>query len=164
MSEWRLWRGLALLTALLYSSLAWMWLTQLMPDPQDLTPFDGRFFGYTADEGWAYLDALTPPMREAYLGSVRTLDTIFPIALAALLAWPLWRLPPGAWKLLAVLPIGYLSADLIENALIADLLRATERVTAEAIEAASQMTIAKYGFLIISAIALGAVYVTTRTP
>lgn len=163
MTEARAWRGLALLAAALYCGLAWVWFVELVPGADGLTPFDARFFGYTPAEGAAYLRALTGDARAVYLSDVRLLDTIFPIALAALLAWPLLRLPTGAWRVFAILPLGYLSADLIENARIAKVLLA-DVAAPELFIAASQATIAKYGFLIISMIALGAVYVTTRRP
>lgn len=163
MTEMRLWRGLALLSAALYCGIAWMWLVELIPGARGLTPFDARFFGYTPADGTAYMNALADDARAVYLGDVRLLDTIFPIALAALLAWPLLRLPTGAWRVLAILPLGYLAADLIENARVAKILLA-EAATADMFIAASQATVAKYGFLIISMIALGAVYVTTRRP
>lgn len=163
MTEARLWQGLALLTAALYCGLAWLWVVELVPGAEELTPFDGRFFGYTVAEGEAYMRALTPHARQVYLTDVRLLDTIFLISLTALLAWPLLRRVPGAWRILAVLPLGYLVADLTENARVASILL-SDTPTPQMFLAASQATIAKYGFLMVSAIALGAVFVTTKRP
>ncbi|GAB5448505.1 hypothetical protein [Gymnodinialimonas sp.] len=156
-------KGLAMLTAMLYSGLAWLWYVELIPGAGGLQPFDSRFFGYTAAEGQAYLAALSDEARQVYLNDVRMLDTIFPISLAALLGWLLVRLAPGPWGALAVLPIAYLGADLLENARVAAILLHAAP-TDQMIEAASQATVAKYGFLIVTVIALGAVFVTTKRP
>ncbi|MBL4626763.1 MAG: hypothetical protein JKY00_01760 [Roseicyclus sp.] len=164
MSEWRLWRGFAILTAALYGSLAWFWFTQLVPGADGLIPFDGRLMGYSVAEARAFLDALTEPARVTYLGVVRILDTVFPICLAALLAWPLWRLPSGTLRVLGIIPVAYLAADLTENTLVAGMLRSQELVAPDVIELASQITVAKYAFLITSVIALGAVFMRTRRP
>lgn len=156
-------KGLALLTAILYSGLAWLWFVELIPGSGGLQPFDSRFFGYTAAEGQAYLAVLTDEARQVYLSDVRMLDTVFPISLAALLAWLLIRRAPGVWGALAVLPLAYLGVDMLENARVAAILL-HDAPTDQMIEAASQATVAKYGFLMVTAIALGAVFVTTKRP
>lgn len=156
-------QGLALLTAILYSGLAWLWYAKLIPGSGGLQPFDARFFGYTAVEGQTYLAALTDEARAIYLTDVRLLDTVFPVTLAALLGVLILRYTRGSWRVLAVLPLGFLVADLLENARVAQLLL-QDVVTSQMIEAASQATIAKYGFLMLSAIALGAGFVTTKAP
>lgn len=156
-------KGLALLTAILYSGLAWLWYVELIPGAGGLQPFDSRFFGYSAAEGQAYLAALSDEARRVYLGDVRLLDTVFPICLGTLLAWLMIRLAPGVWRALAILPVAYLAADLWENARVAQILL-HEAPTAQMIVAASQLTVAKYGFLMVTVIALGAVFVTTKRP
>ncbi|QXT39554.1 hypothetical protein [Gymnodinialimonas ceratoperidinii] len=162
MTEGRAWRGLAGLTAALYGGLAWLWFAALVPEAGGMSPFDARLAGYSAAEGRAFLQALSDQGRAVYLGDVHRLDTVFPIALAALLGWPLWRRPSGAWRILALLPLFYLGADLIENARVAALLRA-EAPSDPMFLAASRATVTKYAFLILSAIALGGVYMRTRT-
>ncbi|WP_224813603.1 hypothetical protein [Hasllibacter sp. MH4015] len=164
MTEWALWRGLAVLTALLYAGLAWIVFSDVMPGAGGLMPFDGRVFGYSVAEARAFLDALTPEARETYLGPARLLDTVFPLALGALLAWPLWRLSPSPWRILAALALGYVAADLVENAAVAGMLRETGPVTPATIQVASRLTVAKYVLLIGSVIALGAIFVRTRRP
>ncbi|MBY4894786.1 hypothetical protein KUL25_18675 [Rhodobacteraceae bacterium N5(2021)] len=156
-------KGLALLTGILYSGLAWLWYVELIPGAGGLHPFDSRFFGYTAAEGQAFLSALSDEARQVYLADVRLLDTIFPICLAALLSWLMLRRASGPWRALAILPVAYLATDLLENARVAAILLHAAP-TDEMIVAASQATVAKYGFLIISAIALGAIFVTTKRP
>ncbi|ABD53631.1 hypothetical protein [Jannaschia sp. CCS1] len=163
MSTGRLLQGLALLTAVLYSGLAWLWYVELIPGADGLHPFDSRFFGYTAEEGRTYLNALSDEARQIYLTDIRLLDTVFPISLTALLAGLMIRWTKGGWRGLAILPLGYLAADLVENARVARLL-AQDDVTSQMILAASTATVAKYGALMVSVIALGAAFVTTRTP
>lgn len=163
MRSGRLVQGLALLTAILYSGLAWLWHAKLIPGSGGHQPFDARFFGYTAAEGQAYLAALTDEARTVYLTDVRLLDSISPFALTALLGVLILRYTRGFWRLLVILPLGYLAADLLENARVAQLLL-QDVVTPQMIEAASQATVAKYGFLMITTIALGAVFVTTKRP
>lgn len=163
MTSARLIRGLALLTAILYSGLAWLWYVELMPGADGLQPFDARFFGYTAEEGRRYLAALNDEARQVYLNDIRLLDTVFPISLTALLGWLIFRHTVGAWRALAVLPLGFLLVDLLENARVAELLT-SDNVTDQMILAASQATVVKYGALMLSVIALGAAFVTTRDP
>ncbi len=163
MSPGRLWQGLAVLTAALYGGLAWVWFAELVPAAGGLTPFDGRLSGYTAEEGDAFLQALTPTGREVYLGTVRSLDTLFPICLAATLAAPILYLGKGVWRVLAFLPLGYMAVDLMENAQVARLLQA-DVTTAEMFDAASRLTVTKYALLVASMIALVAVFMRTRRP
>ena len=94
-------QGLGLLTAILYSGLAWVWFVELMPGTGGLQPFDTRFFGYTAAEGQALLDAMTDEARQVYLNDIRLLDTVFPISLCALLVALTVHLGQGAWRALA---------------------------------------------------------------
>lgn len=159
----RLIQGLALLTAILYSGLAWLWYVELIPGSGGLQPFDARFFGYTAAEGQTYLAALTDEAREIYLTDVRLLDSVFPFALTALLGVLILRHTRDFWRFLVIVPLGFLAADLLENARVAQLLL-QDAVTSEMIDAASRATVAKYGFLMVSAIALGAAFVTTKDP
>lgn len=163
MNTGRLIQGLALLTAVLYSGLAWVCYVELIPGADGLTPFDARFFGYTAQEGQTYLAALTDDARQVYLNDVRVLDTAFPLSLTGLLAWLTLRYCRGRWRVLVILPLCYLAADLLENARVAGLLQG-DSATPQMILAASQATVAKFGALMLSVIALGAAFVTTRAP
>lgn len=157
----RLLQGLALLTAVLYSGLAWLIFVELIPGADGLHPFDSRFFGYTASEGQAYLAALSDDARQIYLNDIRLLDTVFPIALTALLVALMMRWTVGPWRALALLPLVYFAADMIENMRIAGLLT-QDSVTPQMILAASTATVAKFGTFMVSVIALGAACVTTR--
>lgn len=163
MTKERLLQGLALLTAILYSSLAWVWFVELMPGTGGLQPFDTRFFGYTAAEGQAFVDALSHETRQVYLNDIRVLDTVFPISLAALFVALMFHFGHGAWRALAILPLAYLAADLLENARVAAILL-QDAPDPQSIDRASQATVAKFGFLIVSVIALGALFVTTKRP
>ncbi|MBF9043509.1 hypothetical protein HKCCE4037_09230 [Rhodobacterales bacterium HKCCE4037] len=163
MTARRWWLALLLLTAALYGWLAWLWFTQLVPGADGLTPFDGRILGYSFAEAEAFLAALSADARVLYLTRIRHLDTIFPICLALLLAAPLWRLPTGWMRALAVIPILYLVSDLAENAAVAGLLRVDPAaLTPDLVTWASTLTQVKYAALGLSVFALGLVFVRTR--
>lgn len=117
-----------------------------------LAPFDTRSGGYGIDDARAFLSALTPAGRAAYLGPQRLADTAFPIGLVGTLAlgtvialrrWSL-RLALAA----ALLPLGYFGFDMLENAAVAGLLRAgPEAITPEAVARASLFTRWKFHFV-----------------
>jgi hypothetical protein len=163
MTARRLWQGLALFALALYGGIAWTWFAQLVPAAGGQTPFDGRLMGYTAAEGQAYLDALSWEGRQIYLNDMQLLDTLFPIALSATLIFPMWRLEPKLLRILVILPLGYLAADLIENMHVRWILL-YDVPFPEMFAAASTATTAKFTLLIASVIALGATYVTTKRP
>lgn len=159
----KVWRGLALLTAMLYAGLAWLWYAELISVTGGALPFDGRHFGYSVDEARAYLDVLPQTAREAYLGSIRTLDTVFPISLCCLLAAPIFVMGSGLWRLLMILPLAYLGVDFWENAQVATLLRA-DVPSDDMIRLASRLTVTKFALIALSVIALAGVFVTRRRP
>jgi hypothetical protein len=123
-----------------------------------LEPFDPRTGGYGHAEAVAFLTALTPEGRAAYLGAQRLADTIFPIgfvgvlALGIVLAYRRWSLPLALAA--SLVPLAYFVFDMLENAAVAGLLRsAPEAVTPEAVAWASACTVSKFR-LVTAALAL----------
>ncbi len=114
-----------------------------------LLPFDLRPLGYSPDEARAFLRALTPAGKAAYLGPVRITDTIFPILFTLTLCLPLrrwlWALPALAYGLL----------DLAENMAVAGVLRAGPDGAEGAMRVASALTVAKFGALAVAVILAG---------
>lgn len=149
---------LTAVTALLYLALAWFVITRLMPGAGGLMPFDGRFLGYTAAEASVYQGALGDAARAAYLGPVRWLDTVFPVALAGWLAFGTWLLTPTLFQwsrlVLTVPAWGYCVMDLCENALVAEVLRAAPDVPLRSVQLASRFTATKYQLLLAAALVL----------
>lgn len=126
-----------------------------------LPPFDLRLTGYGLDAATFYLRALTPAGAAFYLGTIRLLDTVFPVTCTLALGVAIWHRGRGlaTWfrgglSLLAPL---YGALDLLENAATAGLLRAgPEAVTAAAVARASILTQAKFG---VFGLAIGALVV-----
>lgn len=157
-----LWLSLALMLAGLAIILLWS-APQIAAD--GLAPFDTRTQGYDLKEARAFLTALTPDGRAAYLGPERLGDTLFPIGLTGtmmgLTFWGLKRLwRPLAWAALLV-PLAYFVADMAENAAVAGLLRTEPAdLTAEAVARASAFTVWKFRLvdaaLVVTALALAA--------
>lgn len=149
--------ALTFVTAGLYAALAWVSVTGLLPAAGDLAPFDMRLTGYSVEDARAYLEALSTAGRDLYLGTVRQLDTAFPVVFGAWLAALVWRTARGmmTWsRLVLTLPAwGYAVMDLCENALVADLLRAgAEGFDPQIAVLASEFTVTKYALLVLSAL------------
>lgn len=146
--------GLLLLAMLaLMGWLALVSLPYIASQAQGLPAFDMRSAGYSEAEARAFLTALTPEGRAAYLGQQRLLDTAFPPLLALVLTWSYLALMPRPWALgAAVLAVAGAGLDLVENARVAGLLRATDP-SAEAIAAASWATASK-SMLLTAALAV----------
>lgn len=118
-----------------------------MVDAGGQPPFDLRAAGYDLTQAQAFLAALTPQGRAAYLGPVRINDTVFPVLMGLTLALPLWR-RGWLWVLPAVL---YTALDLAENAAIADLLRNGAREEVQ-VFVASALTQAKFAVFGVAAV------------
>lgn len=137
----------AVLSAVLFAVLGLVAETALKP--AGLDPFDSRVFGYGPEAARDYLKALEEAGgTRTYLGVFRQLDTVFPVLLAASFAGAIWvncrALGLGVPLLLIGAPLGYLLADLVENARVARMLMIGEGVSDLAVEAASWATRAKW--------------------
>lgn len=118
-----------------------------MVDAGGQPPFDLRAGGYDLAQAQAFVAALTPQGRAAYLGPVRITDTLFVLLMGATLARPLWR-RGWVWLLPAAL---YTGLDLAENAAVAGLLRGGARDGAQ-VFVASTLTQAKFAVFAVAAV------------
>jgi hypothetical protein len=142
--------------ALTFASFAAMrlWTMPLINTAAGGLPMlDMRMEGYSAGEAGAYLAALAPEGRAAYLGPQRLLDTLLPLALTGTLSLAGYLLTrhwsPLLGVALALVPLAYCAFDLMENAHVAALLRADAPDNTMA-EAASRWTVLKGRALRIS--------------
>jgi hypothetical protein len=112
---------------------------------------DGRLNGYDADAVTTYLGLLSEENRQFYIGPFRTLDTIVPPMLAATFAAMIWKLGNKLWRLTVIFPLIYVVADLRENALVGQILKAGNGNFDNAMAAsASDMTQLKWLFTVLS--------------
>ena len=125
-------------------------------EPDGLTIFDSRLFGYSPQEARTYLAALeqVPQARDTYLGTFRWLDTAFPVLLAISLAGAVWlntsQMPALRRVLILCAPVGYLLMDLLENADVARMVQAGSTVADDVVMRASGFTTAKWQLLAVS--------------
>jgi hypothetical protein len=147
---------LGLSAALAYAALLRVGLGQMGPETGGLQPFDLRILGYGPSEAAEYMAAMTEEGRRLALGPVRMLDTIFPPLFGAFIA-ALFVLNGRPW--LAVLPFGYVAADLWENARIGAMLAAGDPSLAEG---ASNLTQGKWALLLLALSALWTVWRARR--
>ena len=142
----RLLAGTGVLSVALFAALGILskgWL-----EPEGLPIFDARLVGYDLTAAQAYLQGLTEDARELYLGLFRWLDSLLPVALFLTLAGLLWQGSAGHWvplrALIMCLPVLYLVADLLENAQVAEMLRAGVPLDAAMVRVASTYTQMKW--------------------
>ena len=158
MSGQRLWVFLAIVVAAVYGVMVWLMLTRLVPGADGLDPFDARVLGYSVSDARTYLSALSDDARSLYLGPMRVLDTIFPPALALLIAAPIWSKSEGYWCAAVAFPVWYACVDLWENARVSVMLRDPD-ITDQAIQLASSLTQAKFLLLLLAVLAFALVVV-----
>lgn len=137
---------MAVASAVMFAALAILskgWL-----EPGGLVIFDSRVQGYDLAAAEAYLGALSAGARALYLGVFRTLDTAFPVLLSLTLIVGIVTRAPGALGLLRMIAlaatVAYLALDLSENAVVAQMLRAPEALTADLVTQASKLTVGKW--------------------
>jgi hypothetical protein len=123
---------------------------------------DLRLTGYGPDDLRRLLGAMNPELPGYYAAVVRPLDTAFPVVFTATLALGLWRTAPRA-RWLVALPVAYGLADLAENAAIARLLAGgPEGLDPGLVVRASALTMAKWGLIGASLVALGSAALRRR--
>ena len=156
-------------TGVVYAVMLLWTLPNVASQAGGMTPFDLRPSGYGVQDVTAFRDAISDDGLALYLGPQRWLDTAFPILVAIGLWAAMWQIfsLPIVRALLGLAIVGGMLADLVENALVADLLTGPGGVTASAVEAASRMTVAKFGMTIAAMliVAAGAIrkYLFNRT-
>jgi hypothetical protein len=155
--------GLVALIAVAVLGLAaqWLWtIPVIQAGSNDPDLMDFKNSAVPVDEVRSYLVTMTQTARETYLGPQRVLDTVFPVALAGALALStvlVWRSRIGRLAYVgALVPLVYLYTDMLENALVAQLLRSDVPATAD-IELVLLYTSVKFQLVTVSGliVALG---------
>ena len=112
---------------------------------------DVRLIGYDVGAVTNYLELLSNEARAFYLGPFRTLDTIVPPLLALTFIALIWSLGQKFWRVTVIFPLIYVFADLRENALVGQILRAgPKNLDGDMISSASDMTQLKWLFTVLS--------------
>ncbi len=132
----------------LYGMIMFWSMPQVMAEANGLRPLDLRPMGYGFDEAVEFMAALSEDGRHFYLGTQQVLDTAYPLALAAWLAWSLsWALgfAPQIWRTLAmIMAISVLFWENLENRSIAVLLQTkAAEIDPGMVATASQWTLVK---------------------
>ena len=156
---WKLYWALVALTLAIYFAMV-MWSLPVVSEAAGgLVPFDMRPSGYSFDEAYAFLAAITPEGSAFYQGMQHQLDLAYPTLLAAVLAIALWQLaknlPVWVRYILIALPIIGSSADHLENAAVSSMLQVgAAGLTEELVATASRWTLIKSGMTSIAMVAL----------
>jgi len=134
-------------------------LPTIRAEADGLRAFDLRFTGYTFDEAFDFLTALSADGRTLYGGWQSTLDAIFPPLLFATIAIAIWHLsadirPITRYMIITVAAIA-MAADSFENAYIRDMLIAgADGIDVDIVATASLATVVKSAATLVSLSAL----------
>lgn len=136
----------------------------LLENASGLVPFDTHDGGYNLDDAQTYLLAINEDGRALYLGAQRWVDTVFLVVFTLVIAICIFLSTPNWPRLirfpLVVAPFVYGLCDLMENALVAGLLRTNpDSLTAESVAYASRWTVWKFLAVDIALLALSLVLV-----
>lgn len=147
--------ALTLVTLLTYGVLVGLGVMHLVLGPERLLPFDLRMLGYSPEDAAAYLAHVEAEEVALYTGTLRRLDTVFPLLFGLWMGWVLWGLThnmhPWSRVILLVVPASFTVMDLCENALVADMLRGREAPPdAVLVALASSYTISKFVTLFVA--------------
>ncbi len=165
-----LFRVLMLAVVALYGVMA-LWSFPLIAANADgLEGFDLRFLGYSAEEGRAFLSALSETGRAHYLGIQHQIDLVYPAVLSLFLIIGMLRfgsrLPVILKLLLVLVPLAAGVADYVENGLVAAMLTTpVAEVTDAMITQASLVTMAKSGLYaasLVLMVLLGLIFAIRR--
>ncbi|WP_372886634.1 hypothetical protein [Shimia sp.] len=148
--------ALTLVTIATYGLLVGLGMAHLVLGPERLWPFDMRLLGYSEADARAYLSLMSPAQGEFYAGTLRRIDTAFPMLLGLWMGCCLWattrNLHPWSRVILLVVPASYTVMDLCENALIADLVLGFHTwPDPELVALASSYTVTKFVTLLVAA-------------
>lgn len=136
-----------------YVAMVGLGMWKVVPATRGLKPFDLRYFGYSYDDALAYLNVLRFDTAELLLGPIRWLDTSFPaLFTATLIGWGWFiagRASVAMRAITVALPLAYLILDYLENHLVAQIISGL-LPTAEQVELASSVTVAKFVFVAAS--------------
>jgi hypothetical protein len=122
---------------------------------EELAPLDTRF-SYNTEEVTYFFDKLGPDGRDIYGTVAGRIDMLYPIVYAALFALVIAYLakklthPDSKWLLVALLPVGGMIFDYLENFNTINLLKNYPNITADAVNYGQQMTRVKHVLLLFS--------------
>lgn len=147
--------ALTLVTLATYVLLVGLGSAHLMLGAERLWPFDMRVLGYSQADAKAYLSLLSPEQGQFYIGTLRRIDTAFPMLLGLWMGTCLWattgNLHPWSRVILLVVPASYTVMDLCENALVADLVQGFQTwPNPELVALASSYTVTKFVTLAVA--------------
>lgn len=131
----------------IYGAMVGWTLPAISRDAGGLVPFDMRPAGYSVEEARAFLTALGDQGRAIYLGPQHLLDMLYPALLAMVLIGAV-RVLIGPVSLrwgLALMALGGMAADYLENARVGAMLLHDGAVPDAMITAASRATQVKAG-------------------
>ena len=109
---------------------------------------------YTPREALDFLLAIERHGRDIYVQTLLSLDMVFPVLFAILLAIPLARLFPRSDGRVLWLPIGIVLVDWAENCVLALIASAPAAATDARIVTASTLTTCKWGLIAMAVIAI----------
>lgn len=167
-------KGFVYVTAAWFAVMAIVHVAIFEPMADGLRTPDSRLAGYSLDDFAAWVAALSADERGAFLfWHTRVLDFVFPFLLMAALffvlravlsAFPRFADMPAIMRtfvpLLIVAPYGMF--DMLENGLVADMLRGEIAINAASVGLASAYTMLKWSFLAIAFILTSALWFTVR--
>ncbi|MDF1716959.1 MAG: hypothetical protein P1U75_09875 [Antarcticimicrobium sp.] len=146
-------------TLAVYGAMVGWTLPAISRDAGGLVPFDMRPMGYSVAEARAFLAALGAEGRALYLGPQHALDLVYPALLAVVLIGAVCALigPVSLRWGLALMALGGMAADYLENARVGAMLRHDGAITDAMITAASRATQVKAGLstVVILAVCAG---------
>lgn len=111
-------------------------------------------FHYTPESARTFLATIGDEGRTLYVRTLLSLDLVFPVLFATLLAIPLARLYPRAGAQLLWLPVGIVLADWGENGLLASIASDPNAASDTRIVAASLLTKLKWGLIAAAGVAI----------
>ena len=158
-TDWKIYWALVALTFAIYFVMV-LWSLPVVSAAADrVTPFDMRPSGYSFDEAYAFVVAITPEGNSFYQSTQHRLDIAYPTLLALVLAIALWKLakhlPVWVRSLLIAFPVIGSIADHLENAAVSNILQAgADSLTEELVATASRWTLIKSGMTSIAMLAL----------
>jgi len=140
-----------------YAVLMYFMMFQIAPATGGLKPLDLRILGYSYEDVMAFLAALRFETVDLLVGLVRIIDTSFPILLGAAGVGWIWMMSASRSTIVRLaacaIPIAYAVFDLIENALVGQILRGA-MPPVELVETASTITLLKFACVAASFVAL----------
>lgn len=156
---WKLYWALVALTLANYFAMVLWSLPVVSEAAGGLVPFDMRPSGYSFEEAYAFLAAITPEGNAFYQGMQHQLDLAYPTLLAAVLVIALWqltkKLPVWVRYILIALPIIGSGADHLENAAVSSMLNVgAAGLTEELVATANRWTLIKSGMTSVAMLAL----------